>query len=318
MQYKIEWTLQSPIETQLQSDTIFGHICWALATEFGEEELLEFLDKMREPKLLLSSAFPKNTLPLPKLKPFYEKLPPDLPGALLKRKKRKDAKKLSYLPIEMGLNKRQDYVHSEALEQNEAITAMLEESFKLEKDLVTHNSINRITGTTTKGGASLYAETVTFARENTVFESYLQTDEDTLSEDKLRAVFSFIENSGFGRNKHTGRGKFRIAIQECELPKVENPNAWLLLSNMVPAPDDPAPACYEGFVKYGRLGGKYATGNKSPFKKPLFLFKPGAVFFGSKQPRGMLVQKIHPDDPGICQHAYAMSLGFHIKGGQNA
>ncbi|MDD3465476.1 MAG: hypothetical protein PHH07_08440 [Candidatus Cloacimonetes bacterium] len=316
MLYKIEWTLQSPIETQLQSDTIFGHLCWALAMELGEAALTEFLEAMQKPVLSLSSAFPQGTLPVPRLNARYGELPADLQGALVKRRTAKAAKGLSYLPLEIWLQHHHDYDHSEVIERNEAIQALVEKSFKLEQDVVVHNSINRVTGTTTKGGASLYTETVTFAREGTVFESYLDTD--YFSAEQLRALFAFVENSGFGRNKHTGRGRFRIELGEHEFSRVGDPNAWLLLSNAVPAPDDPASACYDGFVKYGRLGGSYASGGRNPFKKPLFMLTPGTVFLGDRPPTGTLVRNIHPDDPAICQLGYAMCVGFHLRGGENA
>ena len=67
MLYKITWRLLSPIETMLQSDTIFGHLCWAIAYQFGESRLEEFLRAMEEPVLTLSSGFPASSLPMPVL-----------------------------------------------------------------------------------------------------------------------------------------------------------------------------------------------------------------------------------------------------------
>lgn len=315
MIYKIEWTLLSPIETQLQSDTIFGHLCWAIAYEMGKSALEKFLAEMQAPRLLLSSAFPRGTLPVPSLVPPLSDLPGDFKQALVLRGDVKAAKKLKFMPLEIWLSKRDNYVHREILAQNEAINRMLEQAYRLETSAVMHNSINRITGTTVKGAASLYSETVAFAADNTAFDSYLKTD--YFSKQELDVLFGFIEDSGFGRNKHTGRGKFEIKISESSLGDSTAPNAWLLLSNMVPAPDDPLAACYEGFVKYGKLGGGYASGSHSPFKKPLFLIQPGSVFFGEKPPVGMLIRGIHPDDAEICQHGYAMCIGFRYDGGQN-
>lgn len=318
--YKITWTLHSAIETPLHSDTIFGHLCWALATDrsecLNEIDIGKFLEDMRQPRLILSSAFPQGALPLPVLSPPYEKLSDQLSAALAKRKLRKDAKTRKFLPLEVWTECRADYDHSVLLERNERIQSFMDKLARSqEEEMVTHNSINRITGTTVKGEASLYSEPATFYQDGTVFESYLSTDYFT--REQLETLFMNIEISGFGRNKYTGRGRFSISVDGWDPAPVENPNAWLLLSNMVPAEKDPAPFAYTGLVKYGKLGGSYAAQKTNPFKKPLFMLQPGSVFLGPKAPTGTLVTGIHPDDDKIVQHAYALCLGFRMKGGGN-
>ena len=318
--YKITWRLLSAIETPLHSDTIFGHLCWAIANDRETECLKEidigtFLKDMRQPRLLLSSAFPQASLPLPVISPPYEKLPDQLEAALAKRKLRKDAKKRKVLPLEIWQECRGDYDHSVLLERNERIQSLIGKLARSQEEMVIHNSINRITGTTVKGEASLYSEPATFYEEGAVFESYLSTDYFT--QQQVETLFMRIELAGFGRNKHTGRGRFQISVEPWDPGQVEDPNAWLLISNMVPAPDDPEPLAYSGITKYGKLGGSYAAHKKNPFKKPLFMLTPGSVFIGAQPPTGMLVEGIHPDDPNIVQHAYAMCLGFKLRGGHN-
>ncbi len=319
--YKIKWTLRSALETALQSDTIFGHFCWALIysasdEESGKEKLARFLMDLENPIFLLSSAFPGGTIPVPVSQPDHVPLPEDLNEALSTRESMKSAKKLQYIPLEVWVKHNQNYRHSDVIQRSDAITKMIESMYKMEQVMIMHSSINRLTGTTTKDAASLYSEPAWFPEKETVFESYLETDYFSISE--LEQLFMFIELSGFGRNKHTGRGRFGISLEEYQLPKVDNPNAWLVLSNMVSDPDDPLLAEYRGFVKYGKLGGGYAAANRNPFKKPLFILEPGTVFYGSLPPRGSLVRGIHPDYPEICQYAYAMSIGFHVEGGEHA
>jgi len=69
---KIKIKLKSAIITPFQSDTIFGHICWALRYVEGEEYLLDFLSAYDngEPPLVISSAFPEGYLPYPVLPPM--------------------------------------------------------------------------------------------------------------------------------------------------------------------------------------------------------------------------------------------------------
>jgi CRISPR-associated protein Csm4 len=289
----------------------------------GEAKLKELLAALEKPVLVLSSAFPEDTLPAPKL--YYP--PPEqtenLSTELQARADAKAAKKINYLATNIWTSRIGGFDAFAALQQQLEIERFLKveeekekQKKKIQQEIVMHNSINRNTGTTGKGTASLYAESVTFAEENSTFDSYLQTDYFSL--DELTKLFSFIESSGFGRNKHTGRGKFVITLQPFSFPEVEDPNAWLVLSNMVPAKNDPPNAGYDGFVKYGKLGGSYASGGKSPYKKPLFMLKPGAVFFGDKPPIGSLVKGIHPDDEAICQNAYALCMGFKHLGGNHA
>jgi len=70
---------KSSIVSDFHSDTIFGHICWAIKYVEGENKLREFLKKYQaQPPLILSSGFPRiemngqvtEFLPKPILKPL--------------------------------------------------------------------------------------------------------------------------------------------------------------------------------------------------------------------------------------------------------
>jgi CRISPR-associated protein Csm4 len=70
--FKINIKLISSIITPFHSDTLWGHICWALRYTQGEKELLDFLEcyYSGEPPLVISNAFPKGHLPFPVLEPI--------------------------------------------------------------------------------------------------------------------------------------------------------------------------------------------------------------------------------------------------------
>jgi len=52
--------------TDLTADTIFGHLCWQIKYEFGDEVLREFLNEMgQEPIFTLSDILPLEGLPRP-------------------------------------------------------------------------------------------------------------------------------------------------------------------------------------------------------------------------------------------------------------
>ena len=65
--YRIKLNTFSGILTPLQSDTIFGHLCWILAYRKGDKKLQEFLDpfKAGNPPFLISDGFPNDFLPKP-------------------------------------------------------------------------------------------------------------------------------------------------------------------------------------------------------------------------------------------------------------
>ena len=62
----------SPIMTPLMSDTLFGHFCWAVRYEKGEDYLENFLSSYKKgnpPPVLFSSALISGYLPRPVLPP---------------------------------------------------------------------------------------------------------------------------------------------------------------------------------------------------------------------------------------------------------
>lgn len=76
---KLILKLKSSIISGFQSDTIFGHICWAIKYLDGEDKLKEFLEVYQiEPPLFLSSGFPRikidgeiiDFFPKPTLRPL--------------------------------------------------------------------------------------------------------------------------------------------------------------------------------------------------------------------------------------------------------
>ena len=70
--FKIKIRLTSSVLTPFHSDTLWGHICWALRYLNGEMELESFLKSHSngEPLLIISNAFPKGYLPYPVLPPI--------------------------------------------------------------------------------------------------------------------------------------------------------------------------------------------------------------------------------------------------------
>lgn len=359
--YRVRWKPLAPLETPLQSDTIFGHLCWALRYASGEDRLRTLLENLIQGNGVFrcSSAFPLDYLPLPaalpvsagKLESLKEFFEDDMTPAELDHPKlldvrftrfRKKLKKAVWIHRRLWERYREEFdlveVFRTVLENLDNVDDrqglffsqghLKDQDFSFSENndweqpsgksgkwsrqiVVTHNNINRLTGTTGYDG-NLYDERVTFFDDQAEYHSWIQTDLAT--EDEVRAMLSGIESGGFGRNKHTGHGAFQLALEPDRFPPVSDPNGWLVLSNMVPAQDDPLDAWWKGITKYGKTGGGYASSD-APYKYPFHVFTPGSVFRGSQQPRGTVVTQIHPTRDEIVQNLSCLSIPFKLAGG---
>jgi CRISPR-associated protein Csm4 len=75
--FRVTINLQSAFATTLKGDTLFGQLCWAIRNRQGENHLAGLLEGYTsgQPFAVVSDAFPKGYLPLPKLPGhFYDKI----------------------------------------------------------------------------------------------------------------------------------------------------------------------------------------------------------------------------------------------------
>lgn len=65
--YKINLTKLKPLVSELQSDTIFGHVAWAIKFLYGDDELKKFIAQSltENPPFICSDGFPNDYLPFP-------------------------------------------------------------------------------------------------------------------------------------------------------------------------------------------------------------------------------------------------------------
>lgn len=320
--YKISWVPRSPTATPLQSDTIFGHLSWAIAYLWGEQELEELIVALKEaPVFVLSSAFPQGKLPKPAF-PISSRVM-DAGRAALRDAHNisdielstlfKKAKKEAFISLDYLQERAFVYDALDYLEREIKLKASNKEETKVKTEQIEfHNKIDRQSGTTS-GSGELFAGPVTFYH-NLSFDSWLQTDQYDL--EKLQELFAFISIHGFGKDKNTGKGKYDISIEPYTWAECPEYNAYLNLSNMVPAESDNARSSYSTNTKFGKVGGDFAV-SETPFKYPVLLMQPGAVFSALEtqaSPRGQLLTNIHPN-PKIVQNLYSYSLPIMLKGG---
>jgi CRISPR-associated protein Csm4 len=308
---KINWKLKSALSTSLESDTIFGHFCWALKYLKGEKKLIDFINQLLEGKACfkLSNGFKKGYIPfsqvIPHSKTFSDRLE-------VCYRLKKEIKTIDLISIKKW-NDNCNHFNPEIILDNNLDNkeVLLSSKSGVQNHRIIHNYINRLSGTTSKDGANLFAEETSFYSSDYEFNSWLKTDYFALNE--LKEIFCQISVNGFGKDKNFGRGTFDILVEESkDFTVVNDCNSWLLISNCVPCKDDSTNVMAEAKVKYPKTGGDYAL-KESPYKYPVYVFTPTTIFIGEKEPQGMILRNIHPFNDKIIQNLSAYCLPIKIS-----
>lgn len=311
LNFKINWKLKSALSTNLESDTIFGHFCWAYRYLKGEDKLIDFLNNLTEKKICfkMSNGFKKNFISFTQVIPHTEIFSKRLELVYDLKKK---IKKIDLISIKAWNDNCNNYNPETIIDKNfENKDVLCSSKTDLKKHRINHNYINRLSGTTKKDGANLFAEETIFYNDSYEFNSWLKTDFFTLEE--LKAIFHQISLHGFGKDKNFGRGHFNISVEVSDdFNNVKDCNAWLLLSNCVPNQDDSINVMAETKVKYPKTGGDFAL-KESPFKYPFYVFCPGTVFWGDKEPCGSILKNIHPFNESIVQNLSAYCVPVKLS-----
>jgi CRISPR-associated protein Csm4 len=309
--YQITLALPSGFVTPWHADTIFGHLCWTAERHdcfqrfSGAAGLIE-LFRRDEPPFILSDGFPSGLLPAPvTLKSLFgraEACEIDVDQYdLMKR-----AKKAEYITIEEFL-----------MFQNGSVPALSGAGQKgFTKATVLHNTISRITNTTGSQG-SLFESDEIFAANGEI-QIYVKI-RDGFEED-VRLLFDRFAQGSYGAKKSTGKGTFSIKSflpcsgfdgSESKKPGDQAISGFVSLSHFVPAKGGPTEGAYKTMIKYGKLG-EEKTFCGQPFKKPLIMLKPGAVFYTDniRPYYGLLMENISDAEPSVVQYAFAFSVPF--------
>jgi len=300
--YRIDLAVPSGFITPWQADTIFGHLCWGAErndcfTYFKGAAGLIDLFRSGEPPFIISDGFPAGLLPAPvTLKSRFS------PGNAEKLDKNgydwmKMAKKREFLTL----------AQFQAFQRGE-IPNLGEEAQGFIPATTLHNQISRFTNTTGEAGG-LFELDEQFAPGDGQIQVYAKIRIGF--EDDLRRLFEIVSASGFGKKKSSGKGSFRVNgfAAFAGLDTIENATGFITLSHFVPARTDPTDGAYKTMVKYGKLGEeKTICGN--PFKKPLVMLKPGAVFRTEAVLSwyGRLVEHIAFTEESVVQYGLAFAV----------
>jgi len=271
----------------LMSDTLWGQVCLAVLETSGAERLESMLGGGKRsasgaenssqtvspadpeiPFAVFSDGFPSDALPRPRLAPFrmadwdYDAV--------------KASKKQRLVPVDVLLEQRHGLsgpglasrLGAREVEGGSAALASVAHSR-------VRNSINRQTGRVLDG--ALFASREIFFKGD--LDLYAVFDEGRVSQGELLDLLGYVGETGYGRDRSVGLGRFTIA-EVTENPTVmeavPDANAFMSLSHGVPAA-----GCqlHHGatHTKFGRHGGEWAL-KGNPFKNPVVLYEPGSTF----------------------------------------
>jgi CRISPR-associated protein Csm4 len=264
--------------TPLKGDTLFGQCCWAIRNLWGEARLIELLQGYtdNQPFLVISDPVPEGFLARPAAPPHLLGLDTENP------RERKQIKARRWLPEDV-LTKPVGAWGQEALSEADMMDRLQLKGPFLRHENRTHNSLNRLTGTTGAGetGFAPYDRALTWYHPEVRLSVYAALDDDryfTLKD--LSEALVAIGQQGYGKEASSGLGKFEVldAAPYDDPPRPAAPNAWLTLAPSAPQGQQwKAERCYyETFTRFGRHGDRAVLGGK-PFKNPVLMADSFAI-----------------------------------------
>lgn len=315
-EYKLRIKPLSTYITPWHSDTFVGHILWAIRYMEGIEELNKIKDEIKKgnPPFIFSNGlingkFPKPNYPIlerANLINIGEKHYGNNYYTALKK-----IKKLNILDEEEfniyidGFNI-ENFLKEKLIYLKEKGNFPKVEGIKSEN--ISHNVINRISGGTSD--ESLYSLVENFVGENHEIVFLLKLRED-FPLDKLKKYIEYIELNGYGKKASSGKGAFKvISLEENNIKIVDNPNAFIVLSNYIPKEGDYEEVLSaDTITKYAKVGG---TEEEHPFKRPFIAFTSGSLFKGNTDGiKGKALENIHYNKD-IIQFGMAYTIGVRI------
>ena len=303
--YRARLRLSGSVVGKIQSDTLFGGLCWAYHDSVDETRFNELLERCLAgtPPFVVSDPFPGDLLPKPLLPPpaVAEGDAPDKAALVSVAKQAKKIKDIQWLSL----------TEFDRLLAGQAVVPERKPVVAFTR-MTLHNTINRDTGTTLADGGGLYDLPESFFQSE-YLSVYCRVEPGW--EEVLRQCLTQLGKTGFGGRRSIGKGGFDLMDFEPFdgfVPASGDVNAFVSLSHFVPAADDPAEGCYKTMVKYPRLDREYSKGTNL-FKHPLMLLIPGSVFRTGAVPRpfyGRAVPNIAPGLAAAIQGAFAFAVPF--------
>lgn len=332
---------RSNFKTPLRSDSLWGTLCWAIRMVSGKEvlsDILEDYEQGGEKAFFISSAFPFYELD-DKKHIFFPR--PVLPYPSTEQML---GKKLEEKKLKLREKKRKDksgWLHKDLFEyvidKSTTPPKSIFEAPNVQHTLVTHNTIDRLQGSTLSigdNGQLFHTDeyTITAAANGKAIQRtgmYFLARGNT---EVVEAALRFLQHYGIGGDRTTGKGSFVFESKSFELNEPKDANAVMTLSLFHPSSTEidqikkskPGFLNYKLTVRQGR--GSFAFNpNKSKkadgtnkiekVKKEVMMFEEGSVFpLGDGlllQGQNPVVQK-HPAGFDIFHYGHAFMVKLKV------
>lgn len=144
---------------------------------------------------------------------------------------------------------------------------------------VAHNTIRRDTMTTGTDQFAPFQKEASFYEPNSVLDIHIVLDEKRLSQEELLTIMRVLGQVGFGADASAGLGKFEVLSVD-EDPTADTPcRRYVALSACTPQGTGlrAESSFFRSQTYFGRHGAERVYG-PSPFKRPILMAAPGAVF----------------------------------------
>ena len=276
--------------TPWQSDTIYGHMLYAVSMFYGREEYDKIVNEFIELKspFIVSDGFINERLPLfnktqvnrSDTEFFSKEINKDLIETVKLLKKINKIKNISvdeFNKLRTSQYSNKDFI-LDKLKNSQSESKSKTNTSIQSTALVLHNNINRLTGTTVEDG--IFSLKEIFINGDICVFIKLRRD---FSFEKLDNILKFIEENGFGKKVSSGKGAIeRVVLEKYNgFQDIENPDAFVSLSNYTPKDGDYTEVIYgTPLVKRGKTA-DVGDNMNFPFKKPFACFTAGALFKGN-------------------------------------
>lgn len=297
-----------------RSDTLFGALCWAMRTLYGEEKTLKpLLERFHptqegigpDPPFLLSSTFPflkaadKKVHLLPKPKGAFQL---KRPTTLAEIRRLKDFKKVRYVTeglFSRLINGKLDEVtlYGSFLSDGERGKGTDLERYQtvqfgsllVERELagqvngnwcsildIPHNAINRLSGTVDEG--KLFSSEELFVAEGSGLYFLMQFLDESWK-DKVSACWRFLGDRGIGGDVSVGKGQFTVYVEERVLfSEPKTASRFTTLSLFFSEENlDGQEVWYEWVKRKGKLESAYVP-TTDIWKRTVLMYGEGSVF----------------------------------------
>jgi len=321
---------QNGYKTPLRSDTLWGILCWAIRSVYGEPKLEKFIADYNkgEDVFSLSSCFPytesngvkTHFFPLPQIyrdNPLQAETFDDCVREMTNRKDIK--KKLKYVKQELF----EQILKEGKLPDDETLVKLPKPPAPASLP-VTRNTINRVKGGTLErdGKGQLFHVDEHHLTDETGLFFLVKGDIEPL----LRGALNYLSHTGFGGDRTVGKGWFKVHYDEnFILDEPTGANACTTLSLYHPDEKQSEIEYFEQ-EKFKEIlnytlelrGGKLGFFNyKQVRKDAILMFKEGSVFpiknnttqYG-KNPIVLSPDPVH--NPGLHHDVSHYGIGFMV------